>query len=100
MSTGGRSNHAKRNPRARGLERVETERLVCERLQPGHGPELAELLCDPRVGRWMWPEGPPPTSDEIVHGIRGKVDHWERFGFGLWLLRDRRTGAMVGRGGL
>jgi ribosomal-protein-alanine N-acetyltransferase len=48
----------------------------------------------------MWPEQTPPTHDEIVHGIRSKVEHWERFGFGLWLLRDRRTGAMIGRGGL
>jgi [ribosomal protein S5]-alanine N-acetyltransferase len=29
-----------------------------------------------------------------------KLDHWERYGFGLWLLRDRGTGAAVGRGGL
>jgi ribosomal-protein-alanine N-acetyltransferase len=28
------------------------------------------------------------------------IDHWERYGFGPWILRDRATGAMVGRGGL
>jgi [ribosomal protein S5]-alanine N-acetyltransferase len=27
-------------------------------------------------------------------------EHWERYGFGLWLLRDRGTGALAGRGGL
>jgi [ribosomal protein S5]-alanine N-acetyltransferase len=29
-----------------------------------------------------------------------RLEHWERYGFGLWLLRDRRTGEFVGRGGL
>ena len=26
--------------------------------------------------------------------------HWERYGFGLWLFRDRASGAFAGRGGL
>ena len=29
-----------------------------------------------------------------------KHAHWERYGFGLWLLRDRATAELVGRGGL
>jgi RimJ/RimL family protein N-acetyltransferase len=31
---------------------------------------------------------------------RAKHEHWERYGFGPWLMRDRATGAVVGRGGL
>jgi ribosomal-protein-alanine N-acetyltransferase len=28
------------------------------------------------------------------------VEDWDRFGYGLWTLRDRGSGAFVGRGGI
>jgi RimJ/RimL family protein N-acetyltransferase len=86
--------------RAIACERVETERLVCERLKPDHGPELMTLLGDPRVARTLFASAEPPSDAEMVENLGAKVAHWERFGFGLWLLRDRATGEMVGRGGL
>ena len=66
-----------------------------------HLDDVSRLLRDPRVGRWMW-HGPHarPTERLIVEGLKDKIDHWERYGFGLWLLRDRATGEAVGRGGL
>jgi RimJ/RimL family protein N-acetyltransferase len=81
-------------------ERVETERLVCERLTPDHAPELMRLMGDPRVARTLLASAEPPSEAEVVENLGAKVAHWERFGFGLWLLRDRATGEMVGRGGL
>ena len=36
----------------------------------------------------------------MASSLRAKVEHWERHAFGLWMLRDRTTGTMVGRGGL
>jgi RimJ/RimL family protein N-acetyltransferase len=75
--------------------------MVCERLRPDHAPDLISHLRDPRVSRWLRPElSGPPSEVEVIEGLAGKVAHWERHGFGLWLLRDRVTGAMVGRGGL
>lgn len=71
-----------------------------EPLGPEHEPETARLTLDPRVYRTLWPWSPPPTAADIVAGLRDKRDHWQRHGFGLWLLRDRVTGAAVGRGGL
>jgi ribosomal-protein-alanine N-acetyltransferase len=82
------------------LDRVETERMVLERLLPEHGPALTELMRDPRVGATMWPAGRPPTDAELADQLAGKLEHWEGFGFGIWLLRDRNTGAVAGRGGL
>ena len=32
--------------------------------------------------------------------LDSKIEHWERHGFGMWLLRDRESGEFVGRGGL
>jgi len=82
------------------LDQIQTARMICERLAPEHTHELVGLLCDPRVGRWLSANAQPPTEVEVVAGLASKLEHWTRYGFGLWLLRDRETGDVVGRGGL
>jgi [ribosomal protein S5]-alanine N-acetyltransferase len=82
------------------IERVETPRMICERLELDHATELLPLLLDPRVGATLWPTGRPPTEADVTGSLAAKSGHWDRFGFGMWLLRDRRTGEMVGRGGI
>jgi RimJ/RimL family protein N-acetyltransferase len=81
-------------------ERVETARLLCERLRPDHAEDMSILLRDPRVARTLTADGLPPSEREVLDGLRAKVAHWERYGFGLWMVRDRAGGEMVGRGGL
>jgi RimJ/RimL family protein N-acetyltransferase len=82
------------------IERFETARISCERLRPEHIAELRQLLLDERVFRTLWPRAQPPSENDLVASLQTKVQHWERNGFGMWLLRDRSTGEMVGRGGL
>jgi RimJ/RimL family protein N-acetyltransferase len=74
--------------------------MVLERLRMEHLPEVTRLLRDPRVAATGWPGGMPPGEAEVVASLRDKERHWERYGFGMWLMRDRETGEMVGRGGL
>ena len=80
-------------------ERIETARMRGERLRLDHGPELEHLLLDPRITPTMWARDEPPTREDIKAGLRDKLRHWESYGFGQWLLRDRASGEMVGRGG-
>ena len=82
------------------IERVETDRMVLERLRLEHAPEQLALLRDPRVSATLWVASEPLGEAEVIEGLKAKVEHWERHGFGIWLLRDRETGDMVGRGGL
>jgi ribosomal-protein-alanine N-acetyltransferase len=86
--------------RRTSIEIVHTARLTCERLRLEHVEELTPFLLDPRIVRTLWPREEPPTADDIAAGTAAKVEHWDRYGFGLWLARDRETGALVGRGGL
>jgi hypothetical protein len=58
------------------------------------------LLLDPRVYRTLDPGLPPPTTADVRVNAQDKHEHWERHGFGLWLLRDTLTDELVGRGGL
>jgi ribosomal-protein-alanine N-acetyltransferase len=82
------------------VDRVQTERLLLERLRPDDEGEVAVLLRDPRVARTLTADGLPPSVREVRDGLHAKITHWQRHGFGLWLARDRSTGEMVGRGGL
>jgi ribosomal-protein-alanine N-acetyltransferase len=82
------------------IERVVTARLLLERLRPEHAPEECRLIGDPRVGATLWSRPSAPSEAEIIDALAAKVDHWNRHGFGTWLLRDRETGEAVGRGGL
>lgn len=82
------------------LERVQTARLLCERLAEDHTRELTSLFGDPRVARTATVDGLPESETVVAAKVRRYVAHWTRYGFGLWLLRDRASGAMVGRGGL
>jgi ribosomal-protein-alanine N-acetyltransferase len=81
-------------------DRLETDRVALERLVPGHADELVGLLLEPQIIEWLWPRPEPPTEADIREGLARQIEHWERHGFGMWLMRDRRTGVAIGRGGL
>ncbi len=86
--------------RATAPSELDTLRMRGEPLGPEHQAEMATLTLDPRVYRALWPWSYPPTRADVRSGLADKRGHWERYGFGLWLLRDRATGELVGRGGL
>ena len=79
---------------------LDTPRMRGTALGPEHEAEVAQLSLDARVYRRLWPWAGAPARDDIRASLRDKRSHWDRHGFGLWLLRDRSTGALVGRGGL
>ncbi len=89
-----------RTTRAPDLRHVTTPRLSCEALEPAHAAEMSLLLGDPRVAATLSPTGRPPAPGGTPSELAVKAAHWRRHGFGLWLLRDRASGAMVGRGGM
>jgi RimJ/RimL family protein N-acetyltransferase len=81
-------------------ERLETARLRCRRIAPGDEAVIARLALDERVYRTLWPWSFPPTIADVRSSLRRQSDHWDRHGFGLWLLSDRAHGGFVGRGGI
>jgi ribosomal-protein-alanine N-acetyltransferase len=79
---------------------LDTDRLRGEPLGPEHEAEMEAMMLDPRVYRTLWPWSGQPTPADMRAGLVDKQEHWRRYGFGLWLLRDRATGELAGRGGL
>jgi RimJ/RimL family protein N-acetyltransferase len=80
-----------------GLERIETPRLLGERIGPEHQDALAALHGHPQVGATL---GGTQTPEQVAQSIRRHGEIWEENGFGYWLFRDRESGEAVGRGGL
>ena len=82
------------------LERVETPRMVASRLTENDLSDLLRLVRDPRVAATLSLTREPPSEAEVYAGLIEAIGHWELHAFGLWLLRDRSSGELVGRGGL
>jgi RimJ/RimL family protein N-acetyltransferase len=79
------------------VERFETARLVGARLREEDFEDLLALRRDPLVAAWL---GGSPTADDVRPGHAAFLEHWERHGYGLWVLRRLRDDAFVGYIGL
>jgi [ribosomal protein S5]-alanine N-acetyltransferase len=75
-------------------------RLAYERVRAEHADELAALMAEPKVLATLWPWPEPPSPADLERRLDIWTDHWNRHGFGLWVLRDAASGDFVGRGGL
>ena len=76
---------------------VVTDRMILRRPVPDDLDELAAILGDPRVGRWL---GGVADRARTAEMLARWIAHWDAHRFGLWSARDRETGALIGRGGL
>jgi [ribosomal protein S5]-alanine N-acetyltransferase len=79
------------------IETFWCERLRAERLRPGHLDLLCRMHAD---GRVMATLGGVRSEAETRQFLERNLQHWERYGYGLWLFRDRSDHRFVGRGGL
>jgi RimJ/RimL family protein N-acetyltransferase len=78
------------------MESFETRRLSAERLREGHLAELVALHLDPHVMRYVGGVRSPEATRAY---LTVNLEHWDRFGFGLWVLRTR-DGKFAGRAGI
>jgi ribosomal-protein-alanine N-acetyltransferase len=74
-----------------------TKRLIATRLAVEDFDALCALHRDPVV---MATLGGVRSDERTRTYLAHNLEHWAEHGFGLWIFRDRATGAFVGRGGL
>jgi ribosomal-protein-alanine N-acetyltransferase len=71
-----------------------TERLLAERLLPAHAEDIHRMHLDPvQMAHLGGPRSPEQSAQYMEKNLR----HWDEYGFGTWILRDRESGAMAGR---
>ena len=86
------------------IETFHADRLIAERLRADHVVELRRMHRDRRVMATLAPAGAPNggvlSDEETRRFLRRHLDHWDRYGYGLWVFRDKADGQFVGRAGL
>lgn len=85
------------SPGGLGVDRIATERLVGRRPEPTDLAAVVDFYCDPRIDEVLWPSHfrTPERAKEVLDG---HIAHWERWGFGTWLVE--LGGRVIGWDGL
>ncbi|MGH2557132.1 MAG: GNAT family N-acetyltransferase [Actinomycetota bacterium] len=81
------------------LAEIETPRLRLRHWSDGDFETFAAIHSDPDVMRF-YANNRPFTREEALAAFNTILDHWDQFGYGLWVAEDRATGDMIGRIGL
>ncbi len=79
------------------LSHHRTPRLLLRALREEHIQELHHMHSDART---MATLGGVRTLAETTAIARASAEHWQQYGFGLWMAYDAETGRFAGRGGL
>jgi RimJ/RimL family protein N-acetyltransferase len=74
-----------------------TGSLAAERLRPSHVDDLCRMHRDAAVMAGM---GGTRTDEETKRFLETNLEHWDRYGHGLWVFRIGEKGDFAGRGGL
>jgi [ribosomal protein S5]-alanine N-acetyltransferase len=74
-----------------------TERLFLLRMRAEDADDVVAMQHDDRFVEVF---GHRSSEEHVRAGVARTVGHWDRLGYGLWTLRDRESGAFVGRGGI
>ena len=77
--------------------RLETERLVLRKPEPGDVDDYAEIWADPEVMRFLG--GRTLTREEVAGGIDRMLGQWDRHGVGLFSVIRKEDERLVGRVG-
>jgi ribosomal-protein-alanine N-acetyltransferase len=78
---------------------IETERARLRMFRDSDLEDLTKLFADPDVMRYLG-NGEPCDRAEAQKALESISAHWERHGFGRWVLEDKQTGEFIGYGGL
>lgn len=78
------------------MDHFRTNRLTSEKLRDDDLADLVTLHLDPDVSRYL---GGVRSAEATKTYLAVNMAHWDRHGFGLWVLRTR-DGAFAGRAGI
>lgn len=77
---------------------IATPRLLLRQFRAADHVAYAAMCADPEVMRHIGVGG-PISSDDAWRSIAGMLGHWQLLGYGMWAIKLRATGALIGRAG-
>lgn len=81
----------------KNLDSFNTERLHAERLQQDHFEFIHQMNRNKQIMAHL---GGLRSLEQTSEYMKKNLAHWERYGYGIWILRQRETRILTGRGGL
>ena len=84
----------------RGMDQLESARLVLRRIAPEDLPFFTRLHALPEVARGLYPEGRPRTPDEVTVWLRRTLAGCQELALGHLAVQRKADGALIGRCGL
>jgi len=75
---------------------LHTDRLIATSLAEDFD-DLCNMHQDPRV---MATLGGLRSAEQTQRFLRENLDHWEKYGYGIWVFRQQSDRRFVGHGGL
>ena len=79
------------------IDRIETLRLIGERVKKSHLPLWKIIGSNPQVMATM---GGIWNQEKACQKIQSNLQHWSQYGHGQWTFFDKATKKFVGRGGI
>jgi RimJ/RimL family protein N-acetyltransferase len=79
---------------------LETDRLRLRRLSADDADFILRLLNEPSYLQYIGDKGVRTPDDARLYILNGPVASYEKFGFGLYLVEEKESGAPVGMCGL
>jgi RimJ/RimL family protein N-acetyltransferase len=85
---------------AESIDTFATARLTAARRSAADYDDLRRLHQDPQAMATLSADGRPLAEELTRASLRSSLEHWERYGFGIWTFRDTLAGQFVGYCGL
>src|SRR5918997_739052 len=82
------------------MHEIETARLRFRQFTHADLAELARVVADPDVMKYLGSVPGPLSASQAEALLRGVMTHWERHGFGRWAVVEKAGGRLIGCAGL
>ena len=81
------------------MHEIETARLRLRQFTPADLGDLARIVADPEVMKYLGRVPGPLTAAEAETFLHSMIAHWARHGFGRWAVVEKQGGQLAGCAG-
>lgn len=81
------------------LSTLTTNRLILRQFTMDDAPALFDIAQEPNIFQYF-PTKTAWEMEKVERSIQHQIDHWERFGYGLWAVTLPGSGQLLGWCGL
>lgn len=78
---------------------IETVRLILRPVSMDDFMHLNQMYTNPKVMKYIY-NGSTFSEADAYKRVKGFVDHWEKHGFGMWILQVKSSNQIAGYAGL